>query len=60
MGCRLCPSHEPLTPGETYEAYLKVRLGSEVREFTWRFRVAPEDALRPLRLTPAYELQEVR
>ncbi len=53
--------HEPLTPGVSYEAYLKVRLGSEVREFTWRFSVAAEGDLRPLRVEPAFqEIQEVR
>jgi len=31
--CYILP-HDPLIPGEAYEAYLKVRLGSEVREFT--------------------------
>jgi hypothetical protein len=52
--------HDPLTPGEAYEAYLKVRLGSEVREFTWRFSVAGEGDLRPLRVAPSLELQEGR
>jgi hypothetical protein len=49
--------HQPLTPGEAYEAYLKVRLGSEVREFTWSFSVAGESELRPLRVEPFLELQ---
>jgi hypothetical protein len=52
--------HRPLTPGEAYEAYLKVRLGSEVREFTWRFSVAGEGDLRPLRVAPSLELLEGR
>jgi hypothetical protein len=52
--------HQPLTPGEAYEAYLKVRLGGEVREFTWRFFVAGEGDLRPLRVAPSLELQEGR
>jgi len=52
--------HQPLTPGEAYEAYLKVRLGSEVREFTWRFSVAGEGDLRPLRVAPSLELLEGR
>jgi hypothetical protein len=52
--------HQPLTPGEAYEAYLKVRLGSEVREFTWRFSVARESDLRPFRVAPSLELQEGR
>jgi hypothetical protein len=52
--------HQPLTPGEAYEAYLKVRLGSEVREFTWRFSVAGSGDLRPLRVEPSFELQEER
>ena len=52
--------HRPLTPGETYEVYLKVRLGGEVREFTWRFSVAPQGDLRPLRVEPSLELQEGR
>jgi hypothetical protein len=52
--------HQPLTPGEAYEAYLKVRLGSEVREFTWSFSVAGESDLRPLRVEPSLELQEGR
>jgi len=52
--------HQPLTPGEAYEAYLKVRLGSEVREFTWRFSVAGQGDLRPLRVEPSFELQEER
>jgi hypothetical protein len=52
--------HQPLTPGEAYEAYLKVRLGSEVREFTWRFSVAGQSDLRPLRVEPFLELQEGR
>jgi len=52
--------HQPLTPGEAYEAYLKVRLGSEVREFTWRFSVAAQSDLRPLRVAPSLELQEGR
>ncbi|MGC8876494.1 hypothetical protein [Thermus sp.] len=43
-GAVIALPHEPLTPGATYEAYLKVRLGSEVREFTWRFRVAAQGA----------------
>jgi len=37
--------HDPLTPGEAYEAYLKVRLGSELRGFTWRFSVAGQGDL---------------
>lgn len=52
--------HQPLTPGAEYEAYLKVRLGSEVREFTWRFSVAAQSDLRPLRVEPFLELQERR
>ncbi len=52
--------HRPLTPGAAYEAYLKVRLGGEVREFTWRFSVAPQADLRPFRVEPSLELQEVR
>ena len=52
--------HQPLTPGEAYEAYLKVRLGSEVREFTWSFSVAGQGDLRPLRVEPSLELQEGR
>jgi hypothetical protein len=46
-GAVIALPHQPLTPGEAYEAYLKVRLGSEVREFTWRFRVAGQSDLRP-------------
>jgi hypothetical protein len=52
--------HQPLTPGEAYEAYLKVRLGGEMREFTWRFSVAAQNDLRPLRVEPSLELQEGR
>ena len=52
--------HQPLTPGEDYEAYLKVRLGGEVREFTWSFSVAGQSDLRPLRVAPSLELQEGR
>jgi hypothetical protein len=52
--------HQPLTPGEAYEAYLKVRLGSEVREFTWSFSVAGQGDLRPLRVESSLELQEGR
>jgi hypothetical protein len=52
--------HQPLTPGEAYEAYLKVRLGGEVREFTWSFSVAGQSDLRPLRVAPSLELQEGR
>jgi len=52
--------HDPLTPGEAYEAHLKVRLGSEVREFTWRFSVAGQSDLRPLQIAPLLELQEGR
>jgi len=52
--------HDPLTPGEAYEAYLKVCLGSEVREFTWRFSVAGQSDLRPLRVAPSLELLEGR
>jgi hypothetical protein len=59
-GAVIALPHQPLTPGEAYEAYLKVRLGSEVREFTWRFSVAGEGDLRPLRVAPSLELQEGR
>jgi hypothetical protein len=59
-GAVIALPHQPLTPGEAYEAYLKVRLGSEVREFTWRFSVAGEGDLRPLRAAPSLELQEGR
>ncbi len=52
--------HQPLTPGAEYEAYLRVGLGSEVREFTWRFSVAAQGDLRPLRVEPSFELQEGR
>ncbi|BDA38597.1 MULTISPECIES: CAP domain-containing protein [Thermus] len=60
QGAVIAFPHEPLTPGAEYEAYLKVRLGSEVREFTWRFRVASQGNLRPLRVEPAHEFWEVR
>jgi hypothetical protein len=59
-GAVIALPHDPLTPGEAYEAYLKVRLGSEVREFTWRFSVAAQGDLRPLRVAPSLELQEGR
>jgi len=59
-GAVIALPHEPLTPGAEYEAYLKVRLGSEVREFTWRFSVAAQSDLRPLRVEPAHEFWEVR
>jgi hypothetical protein len=59
-GAVIALPHQPLTPGEAYEAYLKVRLGSEVREFTWRFSVAGESDLRPLRVAPSLELLEGR
>jgi hypothetical protein len=59
-GAVIALPHDPLTPGEAYEAYLKVRLGSEVREFTWRFSVAGQGDLRPLRVAPSLELQEGR
>ncbi len=51
-GAVIALPHDPLTPGAQYEAYLKVRLGSEVREYTWRFSVAGESDLLPLRLFP--------
>jgi hypothetical protein len=59
-GAVIALPHQPLTPGEAYEAYLKVRLGSEVREFTWRFSVAGQGDLRPLRVAPSLELLEGR
>jgi hypothetical protein len=59
-GAVIALPHQPLTPGEAYDAYLKVRLGSEVREFTWRFSVAGQGDLRPLRVEPSLELQEGR
>jgi hypothetical protein len=59
-GAVIALPHQPLTPGEAYEAYLKVRLGGEVREFTWRFSVAAESDLRPLRVAPSFELLEER
>jgi hypothetical protein len=59
-GAVIALPHQPLTPGEAYEAYLRVRLGGEVREFTWRFSVAGEGDLRPLRVAPSLELLEGR
>jgi len=59
-GAVIALPHQPLTPGETYEAHLRVRLGSEEREFTWRFSVAEEAELRPLRLEPSLEIMEIR
>ena len=59
-GAVIALPHDPLTPGEAYEAYLKVRLGGEVREFTWRFSVAGQGDLRPLRVAPSLGLQEGR
>ena len=54
-GAVIALPHDPLTPGAEYEAYLKVRLGNEVKEYTWRFSVAQESGLRPLRLGPELE-----
>ncbi|BCZ93053.1 hypothetical protein TthAA37_22420 (plasmid) [Thermus thermophilus] len=59
-GAIIALPHEPLTPGAEYEAYLKVRLGGEVREFTWRFRVASQENLGPLQVEPAHKFLEVR
>ena len=59
-GAVIALPHQPLTPGETYEAHLRVRLGGEEREFTWRFSVAEEAELRPLRLEPSLEIMEIR
>lgn len=49
--------HEPLTSGAEYEAYLKVKVGSEPREYNWSFSVAPEGELRPLRLEKVEEIR---
>lgn len=38
--------HEPLTPGETYEVYIRGRVGSEEKTWTWRFAV--DTSLVPL------------
>ncbi|KGQ22293.2 hypothetical protein THFILI_00540 [Thermus filiformis] len=45
--------HEVLTPGEEYEVYIRATIAGQSREWTWRFRVAPQDQLVPLRLAPA-------
>jgi len=47
--------HEPLTPGEEYEVYLKAQIGSQVWEKTWRFQVEGDGNLWPLRLRESLE-----
>jgi hypothetical protein len=45
--------HEVLIPGEEYEVYIRATIAGQNREWTWRFRVASQDQLVPLRLAPA-------
>jgi len=42
----------PLDPGEAYRAEVRAAFGRTERTFTWSFRVAPQDGLFPLRLSP--------
>ena len=42
----------PLDPGEAYRAEVRAVFGGTEKAFTWSFRVAPQDALFPLRLSP--------
>jgi len=42
----------PLDPGEAYRAEVRAVFGGAERTFTWSFRVAPQDGLFPLRLSP--------
>jgi len=42
----------PLDPGETYQAEVRAVFGSTEERFNWSFRVAPQDGLFPLRLSP--------
>jgi hypothetical protein len=42
----------PLDPGEAYRAEVRAVFGGTERTFTWSFRVAPQDSLFPLRLSP--------
>jgi hypothetical protein len=42
----------PLNPGEAYRAEVRAVFGGTERTFTWSFRVAPQDGLFPLRLSP--------
>jgi hypothetical protein len=42
----------PLNPGEAYRAEVRAVFGSTEKTFTWSFRVAPQDGLFPLRLSP--------
>lgn len=58
-GAVIALPHEPLTPGASYQAYLKVQLGSAVREFIWNFSVAQSADLRPLRLDSREGWQEL-
>lgn len=42
----------PLDPGETYRAEVRAAFGGTEKSFTWSFRVASQDGLFPLRLSP--------
>jgi hypothetical protein len=42
----------PLDPGEAYRAEVRAVFGNTEKTFTWSFRVAPQDGLFPLRLSP--------
>jgi len=42
----------PLDPGEAYRAEVRAVFGSTEKTFTWSFRVAPQNDLFPLRLSP--------
>jgi hypothetical protein len=42
----------PLDPGEAYRAEVRAVFGGTEKTFTWSFRVAPQDGLFPLRLSP--------
>jgi len=42
----------PLDPGEAYRAEVQAVFGGTEKSFTWSFRVASQDGLFPLRLSP--------
>lgn len=42
----------PLDPGEAYRAEVRAVFGSTEKSFTWSFRVASQDSLFPLRVSP--------
>jgi hypothetical protein len=60
LGARILASYsavfvvprDPLIPGEGYAATVRAVFGGTEKTFTWSFRVAPQDGLFPLRLSP--------